>query len=285
MEKKLIKHGNHMLNDENNGYIYSFHESMGSDFNSHMHKCYEFIHIIKGHLIYIVEGGEYTLSDGDFIMTKPDEMHSFSFPEKCDYEREFIHIYPGFFEKFPDVLEKLEKRENGRFNYFPVQTVEKYGIDKIFEGMRECCEVPNEETDLMMLTYAVQLALKIHRALADEKIEYKGTEVDKKSSLIYKYVDKHYNEDITLEDIASAMFVSPVHASRIFKKETGMTVKTYLNMRRVNHAKNMIMEGKKATCIFDKCGFKDYSTFYRSFVKCVGMTPNEFKKIHDGTGK
>ena len=61
-----------------------------------------------------------------------------------------------------------------------------------------------------------------------------------------------------------------------------MTIKAYLNLRRVTHAKNLMMQGEKATTIFDKCGFFDYSTFYRAFVKYVGMSPDEFKHMNDG---
>ena len=57
-----------------------------------------------------------------------------------------------------------------------------------------------------------------------------------------------------------------------------MTIKSYLTMRRIRKAKNMIMEGHKTMSVFVDCGFSDYSTFYRAFMKIVGMSPDKFKQ-------
>ena len=75
MERNIIKYGNHVLNNDYDGYMYSYNSSHGYDFNSHLHRCFEFIHIIDGKLIYTVEGTDYMLSKGDIIVTKPYELH------------------------------------------------------------------------------------------------------------------------------------------------------------------------------------------------------------------
>lgn len=71
--------------------------------------------------------------------------------------------------------------------------------------------------------------------------------------------------------------MSPSYTSRIFKKEMGMTIKEYLNMRRITLAKNKIINGSRATALFAECGFSDYTTFYRAFVRYVGMSPEAFR--------
>lgn len=280
MERKYIKYGNHRITNDTDGYIYSFNSSDGYNFNSHMHKCYEFIHVLQGKLLYTVDGTDYMLSAGDFIMTKPEELHSFSFPEQCNYQREFLHIYPGFIKDFPEIISSLNSRKQGSFNYIPAEIVKKYEIDKIFNGIREYCSVPVPETDFMVLTYTLQLITKVNQIIRIEFPMPMQVATNRKSNFIYDYIDHHYNEDISLTDIAEAAFMSPAYASRMFKKETGMTIKAYLNLRRVTHAKNLIMEGKKATSIYSDCGFCDYSTFYRAFIKFVGITPDEFKHNH-----
>ena len=115
MEHKTIKYGNHIINDNTNGYVYNYNSSDSYNFNSHIHRCYEFIHIINGNLLYSVEGSDYMLSDGDIIMTNPDELHSFSFPEKCFYQREFLHIYPNFLNRFP-----LRQPQFHLYNIYPI---------------------------------------------------------------------------------------------------------------------------------------------------------------------
>lgn len=275
---KGLKYGNHILGDNENGYIYNLNYSDAYDFNSHMHPCYEFIHIIKGRLLYTVEGNDYMFSDGDLIMTTPEELHSFSLPEKGAYHREFLHIYPGFLKRFPEMLDFLNLRKPGQFNLIPAELVEKYALDKIFKRMSEACAEPDSSTHLLMLTYAIQMIVQIKRIQEREIIRYKTPVKNEKSNTIRSFIDHNYEKDITVPDIAEASLMSTAYASRLFKKETGMTIKAYLNLRRVTNAKNLMMEGKRATEIYDKCGFMDYSTFYRAFVKFVGMTPEAFKE-------
>lgn len=277
MEKKVVRYGNHILNDTVNGYMYNLNYSDSYNFSSHIHHCYEFIHIIKGRLLYTVEGNDYMLSDGDIIMTTPEEFHSFSFPEKGFYQREFLHIYPGFLKRFPEMLDFLNSRKAGKYNLLPSELVKKYGLDIIFRNFEKCCLAPDSSTDLLMLTHTVQMIVQIKRLLEAETIRYKAPVSNEKSNSIRYFIDYNYDKPITVPDIAEATFMSVAYASRLFKKETGLTIKAYLNLRRVTQAKNLMMEGRKATEIFDKCGFLDYSTFYRAFVKYVGMAPKEFK--------
>ncbi|MGN0183108.1 MAG: helix-turn-helix domain-containing protein [Candidatus Ornithomonoglobus sp.] len=281
MDLKCIKYGSHRVGNDTDGYMYSFNISDGYNFNSHLHSCYEFVHIIKGQLLYTVEGSDYMLSDGDIIMTRPEELHSFSFPKQCEYEREFLHIYPRFLKDFPEVSQVLESRKSGCLNHIPAEKAKKYRLTEIFRAIREYCENPLPETELMVMTLSVQLILKINRILTDDAPEYTNVISDKKTNLIYDYIDNHYFEDITAASVAEAMYMSHAYASRLFKQKTGMTIKAYINMRRINNAKNLIMEGQKATSIFTQCGFKDYSTFYRAFTKYVGMTPDKFRHRND----
>ena len=277
MNKKNVKYGNHILGDNRNGYMYNLNHSDSYNFSSHIHHCYEFIHIIKGTLLYTVEGTDYMLTDGDIIFTAPDEFHSFSFPESGVYYREFLHVYPGFLTPFPEVMELLSSRKRGQFNFIPAELAQKYGIDEIFRRMEAACTQKDSHTHVLMLTYTVELIIQIQKILETENICYKKPDTNEKSNSIRLFIDHNYKRNISVPDIAESVYMSSAYASRLFKKETGMTIKAYLNMRRVTRGKNLIMEGRKATEIFDKCGFSDYSTFYRAFVKFVGMTPEEFK--------
>ena len=225
-KRKILKYGNHSINDKYNGYMYNLNISNGYDFNSHMHNCYEFIHVIEGQLIYTVEGTEYALSAGDIIMTSPEELHSFSFPTECEYRREFLHIYPGFIKDRPELIASLSERKPGEHNLLPAEHVEKHGLDKLFDAIEDCCREPDGYTDLLVFTYTVQLIIKIYRMLRTEVFKTVEIPKDAKTNAVCKYIDRHFKESISVEQIANELFVSPSHLSRVFKAETGMTIKT-----------------------------------------------------------
>lgn len=276
MEKKVIRHGTHRIGNDWDGYMYSLNHSKGYSFNSHLHKCYELIHVLEGRFLYTVEGHEYTISDGDIIITSPVELHSFSFPAVCDYQREFLHIYPGFLERCPEAASMLASRKKGEFNHIPSVKVAQYGLDKIFESIRKSCEKVSEETDLIVYANTLIFIAEVHRMLSEDAPQYPEEE-KKRSHSIYDYIDHHYMEDINSKSVAAEMFMSVSGAERLFKRETGMTIKAYLTLRRVTAAKNLMIEGHKAMNAYARCGFRDYSTFYRAFVKYTGMTPDKFK--------
>ena len=279
MEKKIISHGTHVMNNDSDGYTYSLSVSDSTDFNSHMHKCYEFIHIIHGQLLYTVEGSEYMLTDGDIIMTRPEEMHSFSFPKACVYEREFLHIYPNFLKEFTGITKDIDSRKMGHFNQISAEVVRRYGLDGIFREIEECCARNGEDTDYLVLANSVRLISVINRIMHSEKPEPAHFLAGGKSNAVCRYIDRHYSEPLTVQSIADYMFLSPSHLSRMFKHDTGMTVRAYLNMRRITQAKNRIIQGQDSIKnIYWKCGFEDYSTFYRAFVKYAGMSPDRFRR-------
>ena len=134
---------------------------------------------------------------------------------------------------------------------------------------------------MIVFANTILLASKIYQILAEDAPVYPKSDSNSKIKTIYNYIDLHYMDDITTDSIASKMLMSAASVRRLFKKETGMSVKSYLSLRRITAAKNRLMVEQKAKNIYVKCGFKDYSTFYRTFIKYVGMTPDEFKHRHD----
>lgn len=272
-----IAHGNHRILGQNNGYIYRYCRSDGYELTSHLHECYEFVYITEGHCVYTIEGREHIVSPGDLIFTRPNELHSFSFPEKCTFTRQFLHIYSEYIDEFPVFDEFFHSEKYIDKGLIPSYLVEKYEIDNIFSTLQKYSDISYQETYLIAYSSAIQLMAKIMLILKTEKLNSQNNTNHKSINNIINYINFHLKEDISLDDIANATFMSPVYISRLFKSKIGMNLKTYINMRRIVIAKNMMLQNEKISNIYDKCGFKNYSTFYRAFVRFVGMSPEQFK--------
>lgn len=97
--------------------------------------------------------------------------------------------------------------------------------------------------------------------------------------LTREYLEVHYTEDISLEDVASQVNVSPQYFSKLIKKNTGFNFIDWLSMMRVKKAKELFNSTNlsiKEVCYM--IGYKDPNYFSRIFKKRVGMTPSEYIK-------
>ncbi len=95
---------------------------------------------------------------------------------------------------------------------------------------------------------------------------------------VLRYVDTHYDEDITLEEAAGIMSLSPQYFSRIFKEQSGSTFVDYLTNVRMKKAKEwLVYSSDTVQEICFKVGYKDPNYFARVFKKTVGITPKQYK--------
>ena len=138
----------------------------------------------------------------------------------------------------------------------------------------------NSVYDFMVSTYAAQLVVKLSEILKKEFLVNDTSSKNKHIKEIQNYIEQNFTHNLNIDDIAEHMFLNKAYISRLFKSETGLTISVYINMRRVMMAKNLLLVGENAMNIFYKCGFSDYTTFYRVFKKYTDMSPEQFKKKH-----
>lgn len=91
------------------------------------------------------------------------------------------------------------------------------------------------------------------------------------------YINAHYRQSISLEDIAAFVDLSPAHLSRLFKKEMGRTVIEYLTLVRIEAAKRMLRLGKTIEEVATATGFSEVTYFSRVFKREVGVTPGTYR--------
>ncbi|MCR5715284.1 MAG: response regulator [Lachnospiraceae bacterium] len=116
------------------------------------------------------------------------------------------------------------------------------------------------------------------RLLCDEIETTKEAESDSVVSKVTAYVKEHFAEEISLDDMARMVDISPYYFSKLFKKETGENFIEYLNYTRIVNAKLLLANPKytiKEVCVM--CGYSDPNYFSRIFRKYEGVSPSEFR--------
>ncbi|WP_051004528.1 helix-turn-helix transcriptional regulator [Paenibacillus sp. OSY-SE] len=94
------------------------------------------------------------------------------------------------------------------------------------------------------------------------------------------FVQKHYREEIRLDQICRHASLSKTYFCDVFKAYTGKTFNEYLNDLRLQHATEQLL--KPDVTIAEACravGFRDLTHFSRMFKKCIGVSPSHFRKI------
>ncbi len=99
-----------------------------------------------------------------------------------------------------------------------------------------------------------------------------------KTDKLISWINDNYNQDLSLESMASYIGCSPSYTSRLFKRETGCDIISYLSSVRISHAKELLCQTKMTLEeISVSVGFNHQQTFIRNFKKLTGLTPTEYR--------
>ncbi|WP_130837769.1 response regulator transcription factor [Lachnoclostridium sp. Marseille-P6806] len=100
---------------------------------------------------------------------------------------------------------------------------------------------------------------------------------------ICRYMEEHYREDISLHTLAQQVALSPNYTSNLFKKETGVNYSEYLNIVRIERAKELMRTTHLNVAeISDRVGFSEVSYFSRTFMKYAGIRPKKYMQAESG---
>jgi YesN/AraC family two-component response regulator len=136
------------------------------------------------------------------------------------------------------------------------------------------------------LAYFIELLqimanLKKWKYLSAESFEYAISDSEGlRMNDVYQYTMEHFTENITLDQIAAVVYLTPQSFCRYFKKHTSKTYIHFLNEVRVNEARKRLMEmdfDSIATIAY-QTGFNNVVTFNRVFKSITGKAPREYIK-------
>jgi AraC-like DNA-binding protein len=131
----------------------------------------------------------------------------------------------------------------------------------------QCTPVVLQSLVQILLTdFCRQLDCETRKKLAGDQI-----------AEINQYLQDHFREKITLQTLASHTGLSPNYLADKYKREMDCTIGWALRKIRISHAEKLLQEGiLPHRQIRELCGFPDSSSFYRTFRKLKGVTPEEW---------
>ena len=108
-----------------------------------------------------------------------------------------------------------------------------------------------------------------------------GNDAKNKIKMAVRYIEKHYYEDISVNQLAEKYDMSSNYFSTLFKKEMGQSTVNYVTNLRISKAKDFLKKSDKSVGeIAEIIGYEDCNYFFRVFKKNVGMTPLQYREIY-----
>ncbi|MGM9604613.1 MAG: helix-turn-helix domain-containing protein [Faecousia sp.] len=123
--------------------------------------------------------------------------------------------------------------------------------------------------------------------LAQQRFSRKEQErIDKIVETIIHYVDDHLDKEIHRSDLADYVYLNPDYLNRLFKKQTGKTLKEFIIAYKMNEAKKMLQVTRlPVSIIAAKVGYDNFSHFSYAYKKVIGQSPMETRNTATATEK
>lgn len=245
--------------------------------DSHIHKYYEFLRFIDGDASYIIGSKTLMLEKGDIIVTRPDRLHTISFNTDSEYIRTFIQLSPGLLSRIPSgLVRSITSSRAAEIHIIHPQTAEKCGLYRYFDDGIRLLENRTEKNKFLAELLFLEFAVAVNEAMELELKVSGNTEENHTIARIKKYLDENYTSELNLDELARIFFMNKYYLCHLFKDETGITISDYIALKRIAAVRRHIGNGSTITDIYRKCGFNDYSSFYRTIKKYTGLKPSEF---------
>ena len=95
---------------------------------------------------------------------------------------------------------------------------------------------------------------------------------------VREYLDRHYAEKISLDDLASRFFINKYYLTRVFRNQLGQSITSYLLTLRITHAKQMLrFTDLSVEEIGLRCGLGSAQYFSRTFKAVEGIAPSTYR--------
>lgn len=240
----------------------------------HYHEFYKVLLLVSGSGSYTVEGRRYAVQSGDIILVGSHCVHRPEFEPGAAYERIILYISPEFLKRSGTADCDLTEcfRDPGGHVLRPGEAERKQLFSLAASLERELGE-EDYGRSILCAGAVLRLLVRIGRCLRRGDTPGPQTPGNERIADIVRYLDRHLTEDICIDTLAERFFLSKYHMMRLFRRETGTTIHSYLTERRLGLARELMKEGISATDACFRSGWRSYCSFTRAYGKRFGSTP------------
>lgn len=221
---------------------------------------YYLVHyIFSGNGTFKNSRGEYKLGPGELFIIRPGELTYYAASETSPWHYGWIGLRGGctsVFDGSPDVMSA--------------------DLQKYFDALREAVEL-----DTMREEFVAGQILLILTELFAQKSGGR-THIASFAARAAHYIDYHYMQPLSVEQLARDMNIDRRYLSRLFKREYGITMQEYIVSARMKHAEKFLIDGYSVGQTAGMTGYIDVFNFSKMFKKHFGYSPSRCGEMAEG---
>lgn len=243
------------------------HVSYFKGFAPMFHSHCELIHVVDGEIQLTVDGIPHRLCSGETCLVFPYTVHQYEDAPQTDaYIFLFDTDMSGTFE-------------NALYTYRPSYPYTN-ALRHTLPTFQRIIELYNMDTPLATQTAVSYLGALVGEVLSVLDLHETKEDNTDMTKQVLSYCAEHYSdEDISIQKIAEALYISTSYVSKIFNQKLHYSFREYINILRVNHAKKLLKEmDYRIVDVMTECGFKNQSSFNRVFFDACQMSPKQYRK-------
>lgn len=241
----------------------------------HKHIYYQFMYVMEGERIFRINDKKRRISKNMFLFAHPGVIHAF-LPEDQTEPQDTVHLIEcKFTVRNKELIQALQQVP-------PVAQGDEYLSSLLKRIYREAEDkksyyaniVGNLATEFLYLTARRYNVHTLSGQSVDQSLNSPIT------TQIKDYIKEHYQREIPLEELSEITGYNRNYICRVFKKDVGQTIVTYINYYRVQRAAEMlIFTDIDIGDIATQCGFSDITYFTKTFKRFIGTPPATYRRL------
>lgn len=241
-------------------------------FPNHFHEYYVLGFVYGGRRRLWCKGQEYDLSAGDMVLFNPRDNH-FCVPINAELlDHRAINISTTVMLQAVKEITGTEYLPHFTHNVVYKSEIAQSISDLYNAIVQQASKFKKEETLFFLLSQVLQ---EYARPFDEVVI----SETNSQIKMLCSYMEEHFAENITLDELISMTDFGKSYLLRSFTKQVGISPYRYLQTIRIDRAKKFLEQGIPPIEAASMAGFSDQSHFSNFFKEFIGLTPKQYQKI------
>ena len=252
---------------------------------AHSHDSYEIFLPVAGSFEFEVSNYLYTVGRGSVLLLPPWVTHRLVVKDGEPLAYLYVQFTPRIIPGEPDMLAAIEALFNRHGEgEQSMRRLSSESFSYVYAAVKRLCISSTKDVheQFFRILFPVLCEILAYGTPVSGKYDGFTREPSRQSTLtdqIIEYISQHYADIQDLSFVVDVFHYSTVHVNSLFKNRLGVSLWRYVLHIRLDRACDMLVNGIHASEVALSCGFKDYSTFYRMFKKCYGITPTVCRRM------